>query len=190
MLRPAAASQAADLRRQAQREKQLAKLAKDQQALQTWMRRLKRAFHAIERIQGRITRLQRQVGPAERRLATLRPLVAPVRPAVSTRWQMPHSAPVSFREYLMTLADSLREYIEACFTGLWIESHEHDDALAEIAQLCQRREVAAGHLGPRPGAAARRRRAAADAASQRSAGRHPLAQRPGAAETARRCWCW
>ncbi len=35
----------------------------------------------------------------------------------------------------MTLADSLREYIKACFTGLWIESHEHDDALAEIAQL-------------------------------------------------------
>jgi hypothetical protein len=36
----------------------------------------------------------------------------------------------------MTLGDSLREYIEACFTGLWIESHEHDDALADITQLC------------------------------------------------------
>ena len=35
----------------------------------------------------------------------------------------------------MTLADALREYIEACFTGLWIESHEHDDALVEIARL-------------------------------------------------------
>ena len=31
----------------------------------------------------------------------------------------------------------LTEYISACFTGLWIESHEHDDALREIAQLCR-----------------------------------------------------
>jgi len=36
----------------------------------------------------------------------------------------------------MNLAERLREYIQACFTGLWIESHEHEDALAEIAQLC------------------------------------------------------
>jgi hypothetical protein len=36
----------------------------------------------------------------------------------------------------MSLAAPLLEYIAACFTGLWIESHEHDDALAEIAQLC------------------------------------------------------
>ena len=36
----------------------------------------------------------------------------------------------------MSLAAQLQEYIAACFTGLWIESHEHDDALAEIAQLC------------------------------------------------------
>ena len=31
----------------------------------------------------------------------------------------------------------MAEYISACFTGLWIESHEHDDALAEIAQMCR-----------------------------------------------------
>ena len=36
----------------------------------------------------------------------------------------------------MSLAAQLQEYIAACFTGLWIESHEHDDALAEIAHLC------------------------------------------------------
>jgi hypothetical protein len=35
----------------------------------------------------------------------------------------------------MTLPESLKEYIAAAFSGLWIESHEHDDALAEIAQL-------------------------------------------------------
>jgi len=37
----------------------------------------------------------------------------------------------------MTLSERLREYIAACFTGLWIESHEHDDALAEIAAMCR-----------------------------------------------------
>ena len=37
----------------------------------------------------------------------------------------------------MQLKTNLREYIVACFTGIWIESREHDDALAEIAQLCR-----------------------------------------------------
>lgn len=37
----------------------------------------------------------------------------------------------------MTLSQSLGEYIRACFTGLWIESHEHEDALAEIARMCR-----------------------------------------------------
>ncbi len=35
------------------------------------------------------------------------------------------------------LTDRLSEYVSACFTGIWIESHEHEDALAEIAQLCR-----------------------------------------------------
>ncbi|MEX2213235.1 MAG: AAA family ATPase [Phycisphaeraceae bacterium] len=38
----------------------------------------------------------------------------------------------------MTLTQRLAEYVRACFTGLWIESHEHDDALRKIAQLCAR----------------------------------------------------
>jgi hypothetical protein len=37
----------------------------------------------------------------------------------------------------MTLTDSLREHIAAAFSGIWIESHEHEDALAEISALCQ-----------------------------------------------------
>ena len=37
----------------------------------------------------------------------------------------------------MMLAERLREFISACFTGVWIESHEHPDALAEIAGLCR-----------------------------------------------------
>lgn len=37
----------------------------------------------------------------------------------------------------MQLTDRLREYISACFTGLWVQSHEHEDALTEIARLCR-----------------------------------------------------
>ncbi len=37
----------------------------------------------------------------------------------------------------MTLAQKLREYIAACFTGLWIRTDEPDDALLEIARLCR-----------------------------------------------------
>ena len=37
----------------------------------------------------------------------------------------------------MTLRERLSEYIRACFTGIWIESHEHQDAITEIAQLCR-----------------------------------------------------
>ena len=38
----------------------------------------------------------------------------------------------------MTLSERLAEYVRACFTGLWIESHEQADALQEIAHLCTR----------------------------------------------------
>jgi hypothetical protein len=37
----------------------------------------------------------------------------------------------------MTLSQRLAEYVRACFTGIWIQSHEHDDALAEIARPCR-----------------------------------------------------
>jgi hypothetical protein len=37
----------------------------------------------------------------------------------------------------MTLVERLSEYVHACFTGLWVQSHEHDDATAEIARLCR-----------------------------------------------------
>ena len=36
----------------------------------------------------------------------------------------------------MTLRAQLAEYISACFTGLWVRSYEHPDALAEIASMC------------------------------------------------------
>jgi ATPase family associated with various cellular activities (AAA) len=37
----------------------------------------------------------------------------------------------------MLLSQSLREYITAAFSGIWIQSHEHADALREIAELCR-----------------------------------------------------
>ena len=37
----------------------------------------------------------------------------------------------------MTLAERLAEFVRAAFTGLWIQSFEHDDAIAEIARLCR-----------------------------------------------------
>src|SRR3954451_12711829 len=40
-------------------------------------------------------------------------------------------------EQPMTLTDSLREYIAAAFAGIWVESHEHEEALVEIGKLCR-----------------------------------------------------
>lgn len=37
----------------------------------------------------------------------------------------------------MTLTAQLSEHIAACFTGLWVQSHEHEDALIEIDRLCR-----------------------------------------------------
>ncbi len=38
----------------------------------------------------------------------------------------------------MSLSETLDEYIRACFAGIWIESHEHQDAILSIAELCSR----------------------------------------------------
>ena len=40
----------------------------------------------------------------------------------------------------MSLSQRLAEYVRAAFTGIWIESHEHDDALQEMATLCREQE--------------------------------------------------
>ena len=36
----------------------------------------------------------------------------------------------------MPLSDQLADYVRACFTGIWIQSHEHEDALRDIARQC------------------------------------------------------
>ena len=38
----------------------------------------------------------------------------------------------------MSLSKRMEEYVRACFSGIWITSHEHVDAIDEISQLCQR----------------------------------------------------
>lgn len=38
---------------------------------------------------------------------------------------------------MSSLSVHLREYIAAAFSGIWIQSFEHEDALAEIAGLCR-----------------------------------------------------
>lgn len=37
----------------------------------------------------------------------------------------------------MKFPERLTEYVQACFTGIWIESHEHQDALTEITKICR-----------------------------------------------------
>lgn len=37
----------------------------------------------------------------------------------------------------MTFSQKLKEYIAAAFSGLWVQSYEHEDALRDIAQLCR-----------------------------------------------------
>ena len=38
----------------------------------------------------------------------------------------------------MSLPERIDEYVRACFTGIWIRSQEHPDALRELATLCSR----------------------------------------------------
>ena len=37
----------------------------------------------------------------------------------------------------MSLAERLSEYVRAAFSGIWVQSHEHDDAILEIAQVAR-----------------------------------------------------
>jgi hypothetical protein len=39
----------------------------------------------------------------------------------------------------MSLRERLEELVRAAFTGIYVESHEHEDALAEVARLCKDR---------------------------------------------------
>ena len=41
---------------------------------------------------------------------------------------------------MKTLTEEMFDHIAACFTGIWIESFEHADAVTEINQLCRDNE--------------------------------------------------
>ncbi len=38
---------------------------------------------------------------------------------------------------MKTLTEEMFDHIAACFTGIWIHSHEHTDALIEFSTLCR-----------------------------------------------------
>lgn len=38
----------------------------------------------------------------------------------------------------MALTEHLAEYVRACFTAIWVETHEQHEATVAITQLCQR----------------------------------------------------
>jgi len=54
-----------DNRRHAQLASRRSRLQVEQQSLVRWMSRLKRAFHAVERGQGRVSRLEREIARLE-----------------------------------------------------------------------------------------------------------------------------
>ena len=62
VLRPAP-SQSRDARGERRCQRLRAKLAADQVSLRRWMSRLKRAFHAVERLQAGIARSEKQLSP-------------------------------------------------------------------------------------------------------------------------------
>ena len=53
----------------------------------------------------------------------------------------------------MPLSEQLADYVRACFTGIWIQSHEHEDALRDIARLCHEENWRLATWGHRPRAA-------------------------------------
>ncbi|MCB9941243.1 MAG: AAA family ATPase, partial [Planctomycetaceae bacterium] len=40
----------------------------------------------------------------------------------------------------MPLANSLSDYVRACCSGIWIQSHEHEDAIADISRMCAQQQ--------------------------------------------------
>ena len=38
------------------------------------------------------------------------------------------------------LSELLKDYVQAAFAGIWIQTHEHDEAQAEIFRLCDAEE--------------------------------------------------
>jgi hypothetical protein len=64
VLRPVRAN-SLDSQRQQKLAAKREQLRREQQSLTRWMTRLKRAFHAVEKQQGRVARIERQIAQLE-----------------------------------------------------------------------------------------------------------------------------
>ncbi len=87
----------------------------------------------------------------------------------------------------MSLAERLSEYVRACFTGLWIESHEHEDALTELAGLCRQESWTLAVWDIDRGLQQAGQEAPDTGGSDPLAAIRALGSWPP--PTARRCWC-
>jgi hypothetical protein len=65
LVRPPASSPAADPQRQRRLHKLRSRLETERQALARWMSKLRRAFHAVERLQTSVSRVERQISHLE-----------------------------------------------------------------------------------------------------------------------------
>lgn len=65
LVRPAAVSQPAPPQRQRQIQKLRCRLEAEQTALARWMRRLRRAFHVVEKQLRRVAQLERRIARLE-----------------------------------------------------------------------------------------------------------------------------
>ena len=88
----------------------------------------------------------------------------------------------------MTLAERLSEFVRAAFTGLWVQSFEHDDAIAEIARLCRQQgwNLAAWDIDRGLNLHGRGSESGHGRQRRRSAVGHPLARGRWPTRTARR----
>ena len=70
------------------------------------------------------------------------------RPARSPARSIPFVPSVHEQEEVtMSLSERLAELVRAAFTGIYVQSHEHEDAHAEIAASAPRPGLVAGQLG-------------------------------------------
>ena len=67
VLRRSPATDAVSLREQQRLQKRRDQLEKERLALNRWMTRLRRAFHAVEKQQAKISRLERQIATSNGR---------------------------------------------------------------------------------------------------------------------------
>ena len=90
----------------------------------------------------------------------------------------------------MTLAERLSEYVRACFTGIWVQSFEHDDAIVEIARLCrqQRWSLATWDIDRGLSLAGRPTTARARPSAPPTRWRRSRRSARSPRRTARRCW--